>query len=63
MDENTTFGETVETGIDSLIDKIKQYVNLPKETEELIESALHQAAEYGLDTANALVQALRERSK
>lgn len=63
MDENTTFGETVETGIDSLIDKIKQYVNLPRETEELIENALRQAAEYGLDTANALVQALRERSE
>jgi tRNA A37 threonylcarbamoyltransferase TsaD len=61
MDENTTFGEMVDTGIDTVIDQVKRHVNLPPETEELIENALHQAANYGVEAASRLSQALRER--
>jgi hypothetical protein len=61
MNENTTFGDMVNTGIDTVIDQMKRHVNLPTETEKLIEEALHQAANYGVEAASKLAQALRER--
>lgn len=61
MNDDTTFGDMVETGIDTVVEQVKRYVNLPAETEELIEKALHQAANYGIEAAQKLAQALRER--
>jgi tartrate dehydratase alpha subunit/fumarate hydratase class I-like protein len=61
MNDNTTFGDMINTGIDTVIDQMKRHVNLPPETEELIEEALHQAAQYGVEYAQKLAQALRER--
>jgi hypothetical protein len=61
MNDNTTFGDMVNTGIDTVIDQMKRHVNLPQETENLIEEALHQAANYGVEYAQKLAQALRER--
>lgn len=61
MDDNTTFGEMVETGIDTVVEQVAKRVNLPPETETLLEAALHQAAHHGIDVARKLAQALRER--
>jgi tartrate dehydratase alpha subunit/fumarate hydratase class I-like protein len=61
MNDNTTFGKMVDTGIDTIIEQMKRHVNLPTETEKLIEEALHQAAQYGVEAASKLAQALRER--
>jgi tartrate dehydratase alpha subunit/fumarate hydratase class I-like protein len=61
MNKDTTFGNMIDTGIDTVIDQMKRHVNLPSETEKLIEEALHQAANYGVEAASKLAQALRER--
>lgn len=59
--KDTTLEEVVNASIETVIEQISRRVNLPSETEDLIEEALHQAAKYGVEVAQELAHALRRR--
>jgi phospholipase/lecithinase/hemolysin len=61
MKDDTTFGDMVNAGVETVIDQLRHRVNLPAETEALVEAALRQAAKYGVAAAEDMVQALRQR--
>lgn len=58
MNEETSFVDIVG---DAIVEQISKHVNLPHETEALIEAALYHVVVGGVDAARKLAQALRER--
>ena len=59
--EKATLGDMVDAGVETVIDQLRHRVNLPSETEALVEAALRQAAQYGVAAAEDMVKALRQR--